>query len=91
MTDMGNVQITPEELEAILDRAAKRGARAALEELGLHDEDAGKDIEELRSLLSSWRDTKKDMWSTFVKAFTTGVLLFMAAAVSMYVSSNSGK
>lgn len=88
---MGNVQITPEELEAILDRAAKRGARAALEELGLHDEDAGKDIEELRSLLSSWRDTKKDMWSTFVKAFTTGVLLFMAAAVSMYVSSNSGK
>ena len=89
--DMGNVQITPEELEAMLDRAAKRGARAALEELGLHDEYAGKDLEELRSLLSSWRDTKKAMWATIVKVVTTGVLLFMAAAVTMYVSSNTGK
>ena len=36
--------ITPEELEDMLDRAAKRGATAALREVGLHDDDARKDI-----------------------------------------------
>jgi hypothetical protein len=64
---MGNVNMTPEEFEAMLDRAAKKGARAALEELGLHDPNAEKDIEEIRNLLTSWRDTKKAIWSTVVK------------------------
>jgi hypothetical protein len=61
---MGNVTMTPEEFEAMLDRAAKKGARAALEELGLHDQNAEKDLEEIRNLLTSWRDTKKAIWST---------------------------
>jgi len=33
-------QLTPEELEAMLDRAAKKGASEALRSLGLHDEGA---------------------------------------------------
>ena len=85
---MGNVNMTPEELEAMLDRAAKKGARAALEELGLHDDNAEKDLDELRSLLSSWRDTKKAMWSTIVKVVTTAVLIFIAGAVGFYVKNN---
>ena len=85
---MGNVNMTPEEFEAMLDRAAKKGARAALEELGLHDQNAEKDLEELRSLLSSWRDTKKAMWSTIVKVVTTAVLFFIAGAVAFYVRNN---
>jgi hypothetical protein len=56
---MGNVTLTPEELEALLDRSAKKGARAALEELGLHDDSAAKDIEDIRELLASWRETRK--------------------------------
>ena len=80
--------MTPEEFEAMLDRAAKKGARAALEELGLHDQNAEKDLEELRSLLSSWRDTKKAMWSTIVKVVTTAVLFFIAGAVAFYVRNN---
>jgi hypothetical protein len=87
---MGNVQLTPEEFEAMLDRAAKKGARAALEELGLHDDNAEKDLDELRSLLASWRDTKKAMWSTVVKVVTTAVLVFIAGAVGFYVRNNSG-
>jgi len=87
---MGNVQITPEELEAMLDRAAKRGARAALEELGLHDENAERDLNELRSLLVSWRDTKKAVWSTVIRVVTTTFLLFIAGAVGFYVKNNSG-
>jgi hypothetical protein len=85
---MGNVNMTPEEFEAMLDRAAKKGARAALEELGLHDQHAEKDLEELRSLLSSWRDTKKAMWSTVVKVVTTAMLFFIAGAVAFYVRNN---
>lgn len=74
----------------MLDRAAKKGARAALEEIGLHDEQAGKDLDELRGLLASWRDTKKAMWTTAVKVITTAILLFIAGAVGFYVKNNSG-
>lgn len=85
---MGNVTLTPEELEALLDRSAKKGARAALEELGLHDESAAKDIEDIRELLASWRETRKAVWSTVVKIATTGTLLFIAGAVWVSVKSN---
>jgi hypothetical protein len=85
---MGNVTMTPEEFEAMLDRAAKRGAHAALEELGLHDKDAVKDLGELRSLLSAWRDTKKAMWTTTVKVVTTALLFFIAGAVAFYVRNS---
>lgn len=85
---MGNVTLTPEELETLLDRAAKKGARAALEELGLHDDTAAKDIEDIRELLASWRETRKAVWSTVVKIATTGTLLFIAGAVWVSVKSN---
>jgi hypothetical protein len=88
---MGNVTMTPEEFEAMLDRAAKKGARAALEELGLHDQNAEKDLEEIRNLLSSWRDTKKAIWSTIVKVTTVAVLTFIAGAVGFYVKNNAGQ
>lgn len=88
---MGNVNMTPEEFEAMLDRAAKKGARAALEELGLHDQNAEKDLEEIRNLLSSWRDTKKAIWSTVVKVVTIAVLTFIAGAVGFYVKNNVGQ
>jgi hypothetical protein len=87
---MGNVNMTPEEFEAMLDRAAKKGARAALEELGLHDKNAEKDLEEIRNLLTSWRDTKKAIWSTVVKVVTVAVLTFIAGAVGFYVKNNTG-
>lgn len=88
---MGNVQLTPEELEAMLDRAAKKGARAALEELGLHDENAPKDLDELRGLLSAWRETRTTMWQTIVRIATGGVLLFIAASVWMSVKDKVGQ
>jgi hypothetical protein len=88
---MGNVNMTPEEFEAMLDRAAKKGARAALEELGLHDKNAEKDLEEIRNLLTSWRDTKKAIWSTVVKVVTVAVLTFIAGAVGFYVKNNVGQ
>ena len=76
---------TPEQLEAMMDRAAKKGARQALGDLGLADLDAATDIKELRSLLDSWRDTKKSIWKTLVQLGTVAVLTFIATAVWMQV------
>ena len=77
--------MTPEELEDMLDRAAQRGATAALREVGLHDDDARKDIQEMRSLLEAWRDTRKGVWSTIVKMSTVAVITFIAASVWMQI------
>ena len=77
--------ITPEELEAMLDRAAQRGAKKALREVGLHDDDARKDIIEMRNLLEAWRDTRKGVWSTMVKMSTVAVITFIAASLWMQI------
>ena len=80
---MSNINLSAEELEDILDRAARRGAKEALRSIGLLDDDAHKDITEMRSLLEAWRDTRKSIWSTLVKLVTVGVLTFIAGAVWM--------
>ncbi len=82
---MSDISITSEELEDMLDRAAKRGAKAALREVGLHDDDARKDIQEMRSLLEAWRDTRKGVWSTIVKMSTVAVITFIAASLWMQI------
>ena len=82
---MSEVKLSHEELEDMLDRAAKRGAKEALASIGLLDESAHKDISEMRSLLEAWRDTRKSIWTTTVRVATTALLVFIAAAVWMYV------
>tara|TARA_B100000900_G_scaffold395684_1_gene394305 strand:+ start:189 stop:437 length:249 start_codon:yes stop_codon:yes gene_type:complete len=77
--------ITPEELEAMLDRAATRGAKVALRDVGLHDDDARKDITEMRNLLEAWRDTRRGVWSTIVKLSTVAIITFIAASVWMQI------
>mgnify|MGYP000329405979 FL=1 len=78
-----SINLTPDELEAMLDRAARRGAKEALSAIGLHDTNAAKDINEMRDLLEAWRDTRKGIWTTIVKITTVGVLTFIAGAVWM--------
>jgi 2-iminoacetate synthase ThiH len=71
--------MSPEVIEQMIARAAKQGAREALESIGLHDENAGDDMKELRNLLDAWRSTKKTVWSQVVKAMTMAVLGAIAA------------
>ena len=80
---MSNITLTPEELETILDRSAKRGAKLVLRELGLHDESAAEDLREVRNLLTTWRQTRFSIWNTFVKITTVAIFCFVAAAVWM--------
>jgi hypothetical protein len=80
---MSDIKLTTEELEDMLDKAARRGAKEALRSIGLLDDDAQKDIIEMRSLLEAWRDTRKSIWSTVVKLATVALLTFIAGAVWM--------
>ena len=80
---MGQTTITNEELEAMLDRAARKGAKQALASIGLLDDSAQKDITEMRSLLEAWRDTRKSIWNTVTKVLTVSILTFIAGAVWM--------
>ena len=84
---MTEINLTPEELESMLDRAAKRGAKQALTSIGLHDATAAKDINEMRDLLDVWRDTRKGIWSTVVKVTTIAILTFIAGAVWMQLGN----
>ena len=84
---MSEVNLTPEELEDMLDRSAKRGAKLVLRELGLHDETAAVDIREIRSLLDTWRQTRQSVWNTFVKITTIAVFTFIAAAIWMKIGN----
>ena len=80
---MNNITLTIEQIEEMLDKAARRGAKQALQSIGLLDDDAQKDIIEMRSLLEAWRDTRKSVWSTIVKVTTVAMLTFIAGAVWM--------
>lgn len=80
---MSDIKLTPDDLEEMLDNAARRGAKEALRSIGLLDDDAARDIIEMRSLLEAWRDTRKSVWSTIVKVTTVALLTFIAGAVWM--------
>ncbi len=83
---MSNINLTSDELEAMLDRAARRGAKHALSSIGLLDDQAHKDITEMRSLIEAWRDTRRAFWTTTIKVSTVAVLTFIAGAVWMTVN-----
>ena len=80
---MSDIKLSTDELEDMLDRSAKRGAKLVLRELGLQDETAAVDIREIRSLLETWRQTRQSIWNTFIKITTIAVFTFIAAAIWM--------
>jgi hypothetical protein len=65
-------------LRALIEEASASGADKALGALGLRDEKARRDMDELRELLQAWRDAKKSAWSAVV---AWGVRILLAALV----------
>jgi uncharacterized membrane protein YdfJ with MMPL/SSD domain len=53
-------------LRALVEESSQTGARRALASLGLDDERARRDMDELRELLSAWRDAKRTAWRAIV-------------------------
>ena len=62
-------------LRALAEESSQAGARRALASLGLDDERARRDMDELRELLSAWRDAKRSA----VKAVVAWVVSVMLA------------
>ena len=69
--------------EAELRIIIREEMKSVLKEVGLHDDDAGNDVRDLRSLITDWRGMKKVVWQTIAKAGTVFVLgLLMLGAWS---------
>jgi predicted ArsR family transcriptional regulator len=81
------IEITKDELQDMLHKAAKTGAQEALERLGLEDKTATKDLEDMRQLVSSWRNIQTEVGRTAIRLVTTGILVFIGAAIWLSVKS----
>jgi len=77
------LHIPPDQLERALANAARLGAKAALREIGLHDEAAADDVRELRGLLDAWRDARRTAWQSIVKTATMALLAVFAAGLAI--------
>jgi sugar phosphate isomerase/epimerase len=73
------VSLPQEEFEEILERAAERGARHALSDVGLEGPEAANDIRELRGLLDAFNEAKKTAGLTIVKMLVTGLVMALLA------------
>ena len=69
------------DFEALLERAAEKGARRALADVGLDGEHAAEDVHDLRSLLSALRLVRTTAIQTAVRIIVTGVLLVLVAGL----------
>ncbi len=72
-----------EDCDELLEQAAERGAKRCLEQLGLENGHAARDISELRSLLEAWRDARRTAWQTAVKLATSCLLAALLVGVAI--------
>ena len=69
--------------EIALRTIVREEMKSVLKEVGLHDDDAGNDVRDLRSLITDWRGMKNIVWQTVARAGTVFVLgLLMLGAWS---------
>jgi hypothetical protein len=70
-------------LRALIEEASELGAERALGALGLKDEKARRDMDELRELLQAWRDAKKSAWAAVVGWAVRIVLALLVLGMSV--------
>ena len=70
-------------LRAIVEEASELGAERVLERLGLNDESAPDDIDELRELLGAWRSAKTSAWKATIDWLVRGVLALLLVGIAM--------
>jgi hypothetical protein len=87
----GHVRMPEEEFEQLLELAAERGAKRALADVGLVDENAAADIHDLRDLLNAVRIAKRTAWQTVVRLLTTGIILALIAGVAIKLKLFGGQ
>ena len=70
-------------LRALIEEASELGAARALAALGLADDTARKDMEELRELLSAWRDAKRSARKAVVDWLVWGALALLLVGIAV--------
>ena len=72
-------------LRALVEESSQVGARRALASLGLDDARARRDMDELRELLSAWRDAKRSAWRAVVTwaVRVAGAMVLIGIAVKL--------
>jgi hypothetical protein len=73
--------LTESEMDRLIAKSAHQGAKRALADLGLHDENAATDIREIRSILDGYRVAKKGFLSAFGKAIAVCVLAILGFGI----------
>ena len=70
-------------LRAIVEEASELGATRVLTRLGLSDDRAIGDIDELRELLRAWRDAKRGAWKAAIEWFIRGCLALLLLGIAV--------
>jgi hypothetical protein len=70
-------------LRALVEEASQSGATRALGALGLDDPRARRDMDELRELLSAWRDAKRSARQAFVGWVVRVILALLLAGMAV--------
>ena len=70
-------------LRALVEEGAQAGATRALGALGLDDVRARRDMDELRELLSAWRDAKRSAWRAVVTWAVRLVLAMLLIGIAV--------
>ncbi len=82
--------MTDAEIAEIAERVAKKAVDETLRRLYLNDDDSGKDVHDLRELLSSWRSAKKTIGTTVTRSVTLFVLGMLALGAVMQLRKHLG-
>ena len=77
------ITLTHIELKGLLQRAAEKGAKKALADVGLDGDYAESDIRDLRTLLRAINIAKKTAWQTFIRVVTTGLLAAIVTGIAI--------
>ena len=70
-------------MRALIEESSQAGARRALASLGLDDARARRDMDELRELLSAWRDAKRSAWRAVVTWVVRVVLALLLVGLAV--------
>ena len=82
-SDQGFVRMPDADFEAMLARAAEKGAKRALTDVSLDGNEAALDIRDLRSLVDCIRLVRRTAMQTAVRMITTGVMLALLAGLAI--------
>ena len=69
-------------LRAVVEEASELGAKRVLERIGLSDERAQQDIDELRELLGAWRAAKASAWKAAIEWIVRGAMALLLIGIA---------